>query len=173
MIFSAALITPAFTVPLAAIIAVWAGWYWTRLGRSDTPPIRRMMRRASLLVMIAALPVYVAGLSFIDPSESPSGYIWTWAIAMVLLMIVLFLAAADIALNLQLHRAEHDVQQLRSMTEIARVLETVRRDEQQADSGQAARDDAHDESTDDDTSGQPSSHDAPGKNGPTDRSDRT
>jgi len=103
---SAAHIPALASIPAAAIIALILGWYWTRLGAADVPESRRRLRRASMLVMFVAIAVLVYAASFADGDLDPQGYTVTWALALTLLLLIVFLAFLDVLNNLRIHRRD-------------------------------------------------------------------
>jgi uncharacterized membrane protein SpoIIM required for sporulation len=90
----------------AAVIALILGWYWARLGAADVPESRRRLRRASMLVMFVAIAVLVYAASFADGDLDPQGYTVTWAMALTLLLLIVFLAFLDVLNNLRIHRRD-------------------------------------------------------------------
>ncbi len=85
MIF-AILLPGTFTVPIAVVLAVAILWYWIALNKPDVPPSRRRIRRASTIVLLISLPVFVRALSFINQQVSPSQYVITWSMVLLLLL---------------------------------------------------------------------------------------
>ncbi|MHC4775693.1 MAG: hypothetical protein ACYTBR_10570, partial [Planctomycetota bacterium] len=63
---AAAHLSAALTVPVAVAVAVFSLWYWKRLGAADVPRSRRWIRRASMVVILIALPILVRAVSFVD-----------------------------------------------------------------------------------------------------------
>ncbi|MCA9285572.1 MAG: hypothetical protein KDA22_10170 [Phycisphaerales bacterium] len=94
---------PLLTLPVAALVVVWALWYWTRLGRSDTPRSRRWVRRASILVVLAGMPALVRGTSFVDPRIAPRAYAEAWTVAIAALFLLVVVAVLDAGNSVRMH----------------------------------------------------------------------
>lgn len=82
------------------------GWYWRRLGSGEVPDMRRRIRRVSMIVMAVAVFVFLGALSFVDEERTPSRYAVTWAMAITLLLLIVFAAFVDVLNSFRLHRAE-------------------------------------------------------------------
>ena len=104
MLIAAVHIELPITLPLAGLLAMALMWYWRRLSRSSIPPSRRRIRRFTTVLMGICLPVFVLGLSVHDPEVNQQGYLLTWTLAIVLVILILLAAAIDMANNLRLHR---------------------------------------------------------------------
>ena len=104
MTLGAALLPAAVTVPPAALLVAWVLWYWRRLGRSNVPESRRRIRRASVAVMLAALPFVVQAASFLDAQTQPGAWAVTWILVMFALCLVVLMAGLDMLNTLRLAR---------------------------------------------------------------------
>ncbi len=102
MMLANAHLPPGVSIPVAIVLAFWMLWYWNRLGRQGFPDSRRRIRRASLAVMLSALPVSVQALSFLDFQAQPNQYAITWLLIVFLLGLVLVTAAMDTVNTLRL-----------------------------------------------------------------------
>ncbi len=47
----------------ATMIGPWVLWYWQRLGQTGVPESRRLIRRASIVLMLVVLLVLVRALA--------------------------------------------------------------------------------------------------------------
>lgn len=95
MLLASVHLSPIISLPMAALTLAWIVWYWMRLGRAHVPGSRRKLRRVSLAVMIALLPLLVAALSFLDPAQHQRQYVMAWTGAMLLIAILIVLAGLD------------------------------------------------------------------------------
>lgn len=126
MIFAAQL-SWAFTVPIAAVLALAILWYWIALDKPDVPASRRRIRRASMVVLLVSLPVFVRALSFISHQTDPSQFVIIWSILLLLLLLLVITAIADVINTMNIHRE----QQLQEMAKAAAdMLKKAREDEQ-------------------------------------------
>jgi len=110
------------TVPAGIGAVTWLVWYWLRLGRAGVPQSRRRIRRTSLVVIFVGLIVIVRAVSFIDERVDPTGYTVTWAMAILLVLILLFIAFIDLLNNLRLHRNDRERALLESRERLARAI---------------------------------------------------
>lgn len=94
---------PVVSMLLACVVCAILVWYWHRLGGDEVPESRRRIRRASLVVMFASLPVMVRALSFVD-EQTPVDYIVSWAMILVLLLLVVLTAFIDLWNNVRLRQ---------------------------------------------------------------------
>ncbi|UCD74754.1 MAG: hypothetical protein JSV91_13320 [Phycisphaerales bacterium] len=97
---------PGLTIPVAVVIALGLIWYWRRLADEKTPASRRNIRRCSILFILLALPILVAGLSFFDPQLDQQAWIIAWAVVIFIMMLIIASALVDAINNLNLHREE-------------------------------------------------------------------
>ena len=58
-----------------------------------------------MAVMFITIFVFVGAMSFVDARQNPSQYTVIWAIAITLLLIVIFIAFLDVLNNFRIHRA--------------------------------------------------------------------
>ncbi len=93
-----------FTVPPSVIVGVWILWYWKRLAELNFPDSRRRIRRSSLLVMLATLPFFVQGMSFVDAAKQGDQYILTWLLVMFCTALVILTALLDLLNTMRLAR---------------------------------------------------------------------
>jgi len=101
-------VAPAYTVPVAVLIAALLVWYWRTLGRPGVPPLRRRVRRISLGIMLLSLPNFVRGLSFLDPTVDQAQYVVSWSASMVLILLIFATACADALVTVSLQRRQHE-----------------------------------------------------------------
>ena len=94
------------TVPMAVAVGVWVMWYWQRLGRDEVPESRRRIRRASIIVMLAGLPLFVRALSFVDSHADSRAYVIAWLLVLLAVGAVMVVAGLDVVNNLRIHRRE-------------------------------------------------------------------
>ncbi len=94
------------TVPMAVAMGVWVMWYWQHLSRDEVPESRRRIRRASIIVMLAALPLFVRALSFVDSHADPRAYVIAWLLVVFAVGAVMVVAGLDVVNNLRIHRRE-------------------------------------------------------------------
>ena len=121
------------TIPLALVIGASVLSYWQRLGQTGVPESRRRIRRASIVLMLVALPVFVRALSFVDPDVHPTDYVVTWLLALVLIGLVLVTAGIDVVDTLRLHvRSRHDADDSKRIRE-AILKQAARRSPAAAD----------------------------------------
>lgn len=114
MIF-AAQIPWALTIPIAAVLAFAILWYWIALDNQNVPGSRRRIRRASMVVMLVSLPVFVRALSFISHQSNPSQFVIIWSMLLVLLLLLVITAFADVVNTMNMHRE----QQIKEMAKAA------------------------------------------------------
>ncbi|MHC4775824.1 MAG: hypothetical protein ACYTBR_11270 [Planctomycetota bacterium] len=102
----AAHLPAALTVPIAVAVAVLILWYWRRLGAADVPKSRRRIRRASMAVILIALPILVRAISFLDYKTQQGQYVVCWLLVLFCIGLVLLAAAIDVFDILRLSRLE-------------------------------------------------------------------
>lgn len=130
---------PGLTIPVAVVIALPLVWYWRRLGREDVPSLRRVIRRCSIALMLAALLGLVSGLSLLDPHTHQQGWVIAWTAVAFLMMLIIAAALVDAINNLNLHQQE----KRQAMTNAATELIVAIRKARNADaSGASQQDDA-------------------------------
>jgi peptidoglycan/LPS O-acetylase OafA/YrhL len=103
---AAAHLPAALTIPIALAVAVLILWYWLRLGAADVPVSRRRIRRASMVVMLAGLPVLVVAISYVDYKTQQGPYVIAWLLVLLCLALILLGAAIDVLDTLRLSRLE-------------------------------------------------------------------
>lgn len=104
MILASMHVAAMVAVPMAIAAGLVLVWYWFRMGASAVPPSRRRIRRVSVVLMLASLPMFLRGLSFLDPTVQPREYLLTWMIALLMLLLILITAIADVVNNMLIHR---------------------------------------------------------------------
>jgi len=102
----AASLPAALTVPAAVAVAALILLYWRRLGATDAPESRRRIRRASMVVILIALPILVRALSFVNYKTQQGQYVVCWLLALFCISLVLLAAAIDLFDILRLSRLE-------------------------------------------------------------------
>ncbi|MCH8822056.1 MAG: hypothetical protein IH984_00985 [Planctomycetes bacterium] len=123
----AALLSWVLTVPTSAVIAVAILWYWVALDKPDVPASRRRIRRASMIVLLVSLPVFVRALSFISHQSNPSQFVIIWSMLLLLLLLLVITAIADVVNTMKIHQE----QQLQEMAKAAAdMLAKAREDDQ-------------------------------------------
>lgn len=123
----AALLAWSLTVPMASVLAFAILWYWIALDKSNVPASRRRIRRASMVVLLVSLPVFVRALSFISHQSNPSQFVIIWSMLLVLLLLLVITAIADVVNTMNIHRE----QQIKVMTKAAaEMLAKAREDDQ-------------------------------------------
>jgi hypothetical protein len=103
---AAAHLPAALTIPVAAAAAVLIMWYWVRLGAEGVPRSRRRIRRASMTIMLAWLPVLVWAVSFVDYRTQQARYVVSWLLVLLGLGLILLTAVVDVLDTLRLSRQE-------------------------------------------------------------------
>lgn len=99
-----ALLPRALTIPIAALLAVAILWYWIALDKPNVAASRRRIRRASMVVLLVSLPVFVQALSFSNHQNNPSQYVIIWTMVLLLLVLLIITAIADALNTMKLHR---------------------------------------------------------------------
>jgi uncharacterized membrane protein len=127
-------ISPFVALPIAAILAATLVWYWVQLGATDVPRSRRWIRRFSLAMSFALLLAAVLGVSFIDPRGQQSAYVVTWATVILIILMVMLTAVADIFNSLRLTREIRTRMEVDAAAELHRSIK-----EHAATSGRAPR----------------------------------
>ncbi|MGI9015371.1 MAG: hypothetical protein ACR2GY_14155 [Phycisphaerales bacterium] len=120
------------TLPIAAFALLAIGWYFVRLGRSGVQPLRRRIRRWTMLLLACSVLAMTAGLSFVTAEDSPTIYAAVWVCVIVLVLLMLLTALLDILNNVSMHRS--------SMSETAemtrqRLLDAVAEAQQRHQNG--------------------------------------
>jgi len=107
-VIAAVHVTPWLTVPAALAIGAGLAWYWRQLGREGIGGVQRFVRRLSIGLMLLALVALVRGLSFVDPVVQGPQYVVAWSVALLLVILVFFVACADGAVTMRLLREARD-----------------------------------------------------------------
>ncbi len=84
---------------MLVVAAQRAGW-----GHRVRPRSRRLLRQASGVLSLLALPLLTAGFSLIDPGARPITWTTVWAVAMLLLGAIVLLALLDLLNTARLNR---------------------------------------------------------------------
>ncbi len=108
MMIASAHLDPLLTVPAAIVLALVIVGYWRRMGRTESIPGPRLIRKASLTLMLLSMPAFVRGLSFLDPAHDKRAYLVTWTTAIFLTLLIAFTAMLDAWLSMRAHRGELD-----------------------------------------------------------------
>lgn len=89
------LLPPMLVIPPGAALMALVVWHTARTHGSDHPASRRRIRLANNLLILATIPLLMAGLCVLDPRGSPREWALVWLAAMALLSINVGLAMAD------------------------------------------------------------------------------
>jgi len=119
-------LAPAFTIPVAAMLALAMIVYLRRLAVADVPRWRRALRQSSMVLGLLMLPLLVEGFSLIDPDTAPGPYALVWLASGFLLFVIVILTAIDMRLSWLTHR--RDIEQLRNERDAALRALSGRRD---------------------------------------------
>lgn len=119
---------PMVAVPIAMLLGMACVYYWIRLGRPETPPPRRRIRRISLGVVLIELVALVAASSFIDPDLNPAEYVVMWTVAMFLLIGLVILALLDYVTTVRLHVSAMSEEIAEESNRIRAAMDAARRD---------------------------------------------
>ena len=115
----------AVTIPLALVVAGWIMWYWHRLAAPEVPDSRRRIRRASIIVILASLPILVRGLSFLDHDTDHSRYIITWLLVLFTLGLVVVTAGIDLVNTLRIERKADRQRVAKAVAALAKSAKTA------------------------------------------------
>ncbi|MEO1584849.1 MAG: hypothetical protein AAFR96_09800 [Planctomycetota bacterium] len=121
--------------PPAAVLMVLLAGYVLALREADVPESRRRIRTAATMVMIVLQPLLVY-LFAIGGSHQPRPFVFTWALVMGLLALLVVLAMLDAINNAKLSAANRAElrEELRAMREEIRRIS----DEASAEGGASA-----------------------------------
>lgn len=97
---------PLVILPLALVAMLIVSAHVTITQASDAPPSRRRIRIANGWVMLIAIPLIAAGISFVSAETQPRLFTLTWLAVMLLLTMCVFLALADVLNTVRLAREE-------------------------------------------------------------------
>ena len=103
---AAAHLPAAASIPVAVVVAILILWYWKRLGDADVPVSRRRIRRASIVVVLAGLPILVRAVSFVDYQTQQGHYVAAWLLVLFCIGLILIAAAIDFFDTVRLTRQE-------------------------------------------------------------------
>lgn len=115
----------AVTIPPALVVAGWIMWYWHRLAAPEVPDSRRRIRRASIIVILASLPILVRGLSFLDHATDHSQYIITWLLVLFTLGLVVVTAGIDLVNTLRIERKADRQRVAKAVTAFGKAAKTA------------------------------------------------
>jgi hypothetical protein len=130
---AAAHLPAALSIPVAAVVAILILWYWKRLGGADVPVSRRRIRRASIVVVLAGLPILVHAVSFVDYKTEQGHYVAAWLLVLFCIGLVLIAAAIDFLDTVRLTRLERQRNLVDTIAAAARA-EAKRRERERAES---------------------------------------
>lgn len=116
---------PGLTLPVAGVLFAWMTWYWLRLGGECVPASRRKIRRISLVLMLAALPMFVRVLSF-EGRMSPREYVVTWSMALLLMVLIIVVAGLDAMNNMRLLQRQANQEMADSARDLVKALQARR-----------------------------------------------
>ncbi len=116
-------LAPSISISIASVLAVLIVLYAWFLGRAEVPAPRRKIRRMSLIVMLATLPVLVRALSFINPSIQPTQYVVSWLIVLAAMIILIFLAIFDVFITAHVHAREQEARIRRDAPDLFKKLQ--------------------------------------------------
>jgi hypothetical protein len=90
-------VAPAWLVlPLAVLALLVVAWHWLSLGRAEMPAPRKRIRSVCGGLMLVSVPVFAYAFGIASPAK-PRQFVLAWMIASSLLMLVLLIAALDLA----------------------------------------------------------------------------
>lgn len=105
-------------VDALSLLTAVTGWYYLfysraagRLAGLESRRLnrrRRRLRRAGGVVMLLLAVGFFAGFNSVDAVRQPTGYLVVWAAVMLLLIVMVILALADVRLTAQLRRSFRD-----------------------------------------------------------------
>ncbi|MCP3902579.1 MAG: hypothetical protein GY715_03000 [Planctomycetes bacterium] len=113
MMIADVLADPRLTLPGALLVVVVVAWYWWRLGRVSVPRSRRLIRRASIVLVLLLLPALVRGLSYLDAEIDGRAFVVAWSVATILVLLILLVACIDALMTIGQERQAlgHDLDQ--------------------------------------------------------------
>ncbi len=90
-------IAPAWAVlPVAGLVVLWALWYaWRIHARPGMAPVRRRIRTANAVVMVALAGALSYGLCGVSSAASPRVFVTIWTAAALLTLVMACLALLD------------------------------------------------------------------------------
>ena len=122
MTLAAVHISPFISIPISIVLALVLAWYWAQLGHADVPRSRRWVRRISLGLSFTLLLAAVVGVSFVDPRAHQSAYVATWSLVIVLILLVMLTAVADIFNSVRLQREYRTRLEIDAAAELHRTI---------------------------------------------------
>ncbi|MDZ4752897.1 MAG: hypothetical protein SGJ11_00185 [Phycisphaerae bacterium] len=124
-LFAATHLSPWLTVVLASALFVAMAWYWTRLADSAVPPVRRRIRRMSLVFALFGVFAAALGFGVIDPDARPLPYVVAWFAAGLGLLSVIVLVMVDTFATFRMH--QRDLAAMHRERNVALVRDLERR----------------------------------------------
>ncbi len=125
MIVAATHLSPWVTLVLASALLFTMAWYWGRLAGADVHPLRRRIRRASLVFGLLAVVAAALGFGIIDPDATPLPYLFAWLAAALALLGVVLLAMFDAFASIRMHRRELAITRRESADALRRATDNV------------------------------------------------
>ncbi|TVQ59374.1 MAG: hypothetical protein EA379_11020 [Phycisphaerales bacterium] len=105
----AAGVLPAWLImPVALLGMLFIAWYTVAVERSDHPVSRKRIRTANGWVMLLAAPLVGAGFSLVNAESQPRAFLLVWAAAMLLVLLSVALAIADMFNTMRLARKKRE-----------------------------------------------------------------
>ena len=95
-------LSPYASLTAAALLGLAMLWQLGRPSEPGAPRSRAWIRWCSMTIRFLMLGPFVWGLSFVDASDDPHGYMLTWGVAVLLLLLSVVAVAADVLNNLRL-----------------------------------------------------------------------
>jgi hypothetical protein len=90
-------VAPAWLVlPLAVLALLVVAWHWVGLARAEMPAARKRIRSVCGALMMVGVPVFAYAFGIASPAR-PRQFVLAWMLASSVLLLVLLMAAADLA----------------------------------------------------------------------------
>lgn len=115
------------TIPVAIAIGLILLWYWMHLGSEHFPSSRRRIRRASVVLMVISLPIFVRAIS-LNHTRQPTEFVIWWTLAAFLVFLVVVTAGLDVLNSMKLQR---DRQIDEAARDIAAMINAARESREQ------------------------------------------
>ncbi len=129
-------LVPTWLAGLCAITGYLAvGLYWLRLRKRGVPRSRRRLRLANSVVHVVLIFALFYGLGVVDPDANSRRFVVTWIGVMLLTIISVLFAAADMLNNLRLYRRDRLRAQLDAHGELHSLLRREPAGPEHADEG--------------------------------------
>ncbi len=125
----AVLVHPVISVSVGVIALVLVWWYWLVIGDERVPLSRRRLRRTTTMVILVAIPLMVAGLSFINRHTQPRSFVLAWTLVLLLMFLIILGAALDALNSLRLRSRELDREVADAAKQLKKALDNKRRDD--------------------------------------------